>query len=115
AGVASPGGEAIIDLLFPPGQAGRIPVVAVTGRGRTKTTRLIGHLLARPGEVVGVAWARGLDVGGRRLIAPDRGGPGSARAVLLNPRVTVAVLETDWRAEPPRGRRLRPPAAARAR
>jgi cyanophycin synthetase len=95
AGSPRPVGEAIIDLLFPANQNGRIPVVAVTGADRTKTTRLIAHLLARKGEVVGVACAGGLDVGGQRMVAPERpSGARSARAVLLNPRVTVAVLET---------------------
>jgi cyanophycin synthetase len=40
-------GEAMVDELFPAGDNGRIPVVAVTGtNGKTTTTRLIAHLMA---------------------------------------------------------------------
>ncbi len=42
-----PVGEAIVDSLFPKGEDGRIPIIAVTGTsGKTTTTRLIAHLLA---------------------------------------------------------------------
>jgi cyanophycin synthetase len=95
AGKPRPVGEAIVELLFPEGQTGRIPIVAVTGAlGRTTTTRLLAHLLARPGEVVGMACTDGLYIGGRRIDSRAATGPGGARALLLNPRVSVAVLET---------------------
>jgi cyanophycin synthetase len=43
-------GEAIVDHLFPAGEDGRIPVVAVTGtNGKTTTARLIAHLFAASG------------------------------------------------------------------
>ena len=48
-GPPRPVGEAIVDMLFPPGQDGRIPIVAVTGvNGKTTTTRLIAHSPRRP-------------------------------------------------------------------
>jgi cyanophycin synthetase len=88
-------GEAIVDRLFPEGETGRIPIAAVTGiNGATPTARLLAHLLARPGEVVGLACSDGLYVGGRRIDARAASGATSAGALLLNPRVSVAVLET---------------------
>jgi cyanophycin synthetase len=94
-GKPRPVGEAIVSLLFPEGQTGRIPVVAVTGvNGKTTTTRLIAHLLRCPGQVVGVTCTDGMYLDGRRVDTRDCSGPRSARAVLLNPRVDVAVLET---------------------
>jgi cyanophycin synthetase len=96
AGKPRPVGEAIVDRLFPEGQTGRIPIAAVTGtHGKTTTARLLAYLLARPGEVVGLACSDGLYISGRRRIdAPAASGLGGARALLLNPRVSVAVLET---------------------
>jgi cyanophycin synthetase len=95
AGRPRPVGEAIIDMLFPGGQDGRIPIVGVTaplGRG-SDTTRLIAHMLRRAGWRVGFASSDGIYFDGRRLIAGDGRNPAGARAVLLNPAVQVAVLE----------------------
>jgi cyanophycin synthetase len=88
-------GDAVVDLLFPPGATGRIPVVAVTGvNGKTTTTRLIAHLLRRAGLVVGMTCTDGTFIDGRRTDAHDCSGPRSARNVLLHRRVEAAVLET---------------------
>jgi cyanophycin synthetase len=95
AGKPQPVGEAVVDLLFPGGETGRIPIAAVTGvNGKTTATRLLAHLLGRSGRCVGMTCTDGLYVDGRRLVTRDCSGPRSARAVLLNPRVDVAVLET---------------------
>lgn len=106
-GKSRPVGEAIVDLLFPNGQTGRIPLVAVTGvNGKTTTTRLIAHMLRATGKVVGMTCTDGAYLferaapgvlassGGRRIDNRDCSGPRSARAALLNPRVEAAVLET---------------------
>jgi cyanophycin synthetase len=95
AGKPRPVGEAIVGRIFPRGQTGRIPIAAITGvQGKTTTARLLAHLLARPGEVVGLACSDGLYIGGRRIAARAASGPAGAEAILLNPRVSVAVLET---------------------
>jgi cyanophycin synthetase len=95
AGKPRPVGEAIVDSLFPIGETGRIPVVAVTGvNGKTTTTRLIAHVLNRAGRYVGMTCTDGIYLAGRRTETRDCSGPQSARWVLLNPRVEVAVLET---------------------
>ncbi|MGB9804172.1 cyanophycin synthetase, partial [Desulfofundulus sp.] len=88
-------GAAIVDHLFPPGTPSRIPVVAVTGtNGKTTTTRMIGAILARAGLVVGMTTSDGIYIGGERVLAGDTTGPVSARLVLAEPEVDVAVLET---------------------
>jgi cyanophycin synthetase len=81
--------------MFPPGENGRIPIVAVTGvNGKTTTTRLIAHILGVSGRTVGLTCTDGIYIGSRRLDTGDCSGPKSARAVLINPAVEAAVLET---------------------
>jgi cyanophycin synthetase len=88
-------GEAIVDMMFKPGDDARIPIVAVTGtNGKTTTTRCIAHILARTGLRVGMTCTDGIYVEGRRIDTGDCSGPKSARAVLGHPRVDAAVLET---------------------
>jgi cyanophycin synthetase len=94
-GKPRPVGEAIIDLLYPEGQTGRIPLVAVTGvNGKTTTTRLITHILTLTGRTVGMTCTDGIYISGRRIDDGDCSGPQSARSVLLHPGVEAAVLET---------------------
>ncbi len=88
-------GEAIINMMFGPGQTGRIPIVAVTGtNGKTTTIRLITHVLSRLGARVGMTCTDGIFLNGRRIDNGDCSGPKSARCVLSNPCVDAAVLET---------------------
>src|SRR6185295_18998881 len=57
-------GEVIVESLFPAGQDGRIPVVAVTGsNGKTTTTLAIAHVLQRLGRTTGVATTEGVTIG----------------------------------------------------
>ena len=95
AGASRPVGQAMIDALFPPGDDGRIPVVAVTGNnGKTTTVRLIAHLLNQSGRRVGMTGTDGVWVNGARIDTGDCSGPRSARSVLAHPEVDAAVLET---------------------
>jgi cyanophycin synthetase len=94
-GESRPVAGAILESLFPGGDDGRIPVVAVTGvNGKTTTTRLIAHALRRSGLLVGMACTDGVYIGDRCIVRDDCAGPRSARNVLLNPEVEAAVLET---------------------
>lgn len=94
-GKGQPVGEAIVSALFPPGEDGRIPIVAVTGtNGKTTTVRLIAHFLALAGKRVGMTATDGVYVQGRRIDTGDCSGPKSARNILLHPDVDAAVLET---------------------
>jgi cyanophycin synthetase len=93
-GKPRPLGEAIIDTLFPDGQNGRIPTVAVTGtNGKTTTVRLITHLLAQSGLTVGMTNTDGVFVGNQQTDSGDCSGPKSARSVLLHPDAQAAVFE----------------------
>lgn len=88
-------GEAIVEMMFPHGESGRVPVVAVTGvNGKTTTTRLIAHMLRCTGKTVGMTCTDGVYINDRRIDTGDCSGPKSARTVLANPVVDAAVLET---------------------
>jgi cyanophycin synthetase len=90
-----PAADTILDPLFPDGQTGRVPIAAVTGvNGKTTTTRLIAHILARTQRCVGMTCTEGIYIDGERIEAGDCSGPLSARTVLQHPRVEAAVLET---------------------
>ena len=94
-GQPRPVGKTVIDMMFPPGETGRIPIVAVTGvNGKTTTARFAAHLLAQNGRTVGFTSTDGVFVGTRMLDDGDCSGPRSARIVLSNPLVDAAVLET---------------------
>ena len=94
-GQARPVGETVIEMMFPNGAGGRIPIVAITGvNGKTTTTRFTAHLLGQSGKTVGLTSTDGVFIGHRMLDSGDCSGPKSARLVLSNPLADVAVLET---------------------
>jgi len=84
----------IIDMLFPPGQTGRIPIISITGtNGKTTTTRLIAHIGRAAGYKVGCTTTDGIYIGDQLIETGDCTGPHSARTVLRDPWVDLAVLE----------------------
>jgi cyanophycin synthetase len=88
-------GEAIVDMMFPPGENARIPVVAIAGtNGKTTTSRLIGRIFESNGQRVGMTSTDGVYIQGKRTDDGDCSGPRSARNVLLHPDVDAAVFET---------------------
>ncbi len=86
---------AVIDMLFPNGEDGRIPIVAVAGtNGKTTTTRLIAHMAKMKGFQVGYTTTDGVYIQNRLLMSGDCTGPSSAEFVLKDPTVNFAVLES---------------------
>ena len=87
-------GAPMVDMLFPPGEDGRVPLVAVTGtNGKTTTTRLIAHLFAAHGWRTAMTNTDGVYVNGHQIDSGDCSGPKSARNALAHPETDAAVLE----------------------
>jgi cyanophycin synthetase len=85
----------IVEMLYPNQTSSRIPIVAITGtNGKTTVTRLVGHMFDTAHWVVGMTCTDGTFIDGEPILSGDCSGPRSAQAVLLHPRVEVAVLET---------------------
>jgi cyanophycin synthetase len=85
---------AIVDMMYE-GNPKNIPVISVTGtNGKTTTTRMISHVISLMGYSVGMTTTSGVAINGEYIDTGDDTGPKSARSVLLNKDVDVAVLET---------------------
>lgn len=87
-------GKAIIDMIYE-GNPSNIPVISVTGtNGKTTTTRMIGHVLSMMGLNTGMTSTEGIYINNKCIHEGDDSGFNSAKTVLLNKDVDVAVLET---------------------
>ncbi len=85
----------VMDMLFPYGKTGRIPIISITGtNGKTTTSRLIAHIYRQTGQVVGYTTTDGIYVDDHVVEKGDTTGPQSAQVILKDPTVEVAVLET---------------------
>jgi len=85
----------VIDMLFPPGAPSRVPIAAVTGtNGKTTTARMLAHITKMAGYTPGMTTTDGVYIDGQRTVAGDMTGPVSARMVLADPQIDIAVLET---------------------
>ena len=86
--------EPVVDMLFPKGSAGRIPIIAITGtNGKTTTTRLTAHLAKSAGKKVGYTTSDGVYIQNQLMMKGDCTGPISSAFVLKDPTVDFAVLE----------------------
>ncbi|MEO8809335.1 MAG: cyanophycin synthetase [Rhodanobacter sp.] len=85
----------VIDLLFPPGAPSQVPIAAVTGtNGKTTTARMLAHITKMAGYTPGLTTTDGVYIDGQRTVEGDMTGPVSARMVLADPSIDIAVLET---------------------
>jgi cyanophycin synthetase len=85
----------VIEMLFPQGAAARVPIAAVTGtNGKTTTARMLAHISKMAGFTPGMTTTDGVYIDGQRTVPGDMTGPVSARMVLADPQIDIAVLET---------------------
>jgi len=85
----------VIDMLFPAGAPSRVPIAAVTGtNGKTTTARMLAHITKMAGYTPGLTTTDGVYIDGHRTVQGDMTGPVSARMVLADPQIDIAVLET---------------------
>lgn len=93
-GLARNVAEPVVDMLFPRGSAGRIPIIAITGtNGKTTTTRLTAHIAKISGKKVGYTTSDGVYIQNQLMMKGDCTGPISSQFVLKDPTVDFAVLE----------------------
>ncbi|MBN8667293.1 MAG: cyanophycin synthetase [Chitinophagales bacterium] len=86
--------EPVVDMLFPKGSVGRIPIIAITGtNGKTTTTRLTAHIAKSAGKKVGYTTSDGVYIQNQLMMKGDCTGPISSQFVLKDPTVDFAVLE----------------------
>lgn len=86
--------EPIVRMLYPKGTPSRIPVLAVTGtNGKSTVGRMLAHVFTAQGRIVGLTNTSGVYIGAEQVASGDASGPKSARMVLRDPTVEVAVLE----------------------
>ncbi|CAN5156836.1 cyanophycin synthetase [soil metagenome] len=94
-GIARNVSENVVDMLYPKGQNGRIPIIAITGtNGKTTTTRITAHICKAAGYKVGFTTSDGVYIQNQLMMRGDCTGPKSAEFVLKDPTVDLAVLES---------------------
>jgi len=87
-------GARVVDMLFPGGGNGRVPISAITGtNGKTTTVRLLSHMLRHAGRNVGMACTGTIEIDNHVVMRGDYSGPQAASIVLREPTVEQAVLE----------------------
>jgi cyanophycin synthetase len=85
----------VIDMLFPQAAPARVPIAAITGtNGKTTTARMLAHIAKMAGYTPGLTTTDGVYIDGQRTVPGDMTGPVSARMVLADPQIDIAVLET---------------------
>jgi cyanophycin synthetase len=87
--------KAVVANLYPPGARSRIPIVAVTGtNGKSTVVRMVARIGRQMGKTVGLTNTSGVYINDEQILQADASGPKSARMVLRDPTVDLAVLET---------------------
>jgi cyanophycin synthetase len=85
----------VVAMLFPPGASARVPIAAITGtNGKTTTARMLAHVAKMGGYTPGLTTTDGVYIDGQRTVQGDMTGPVSARMVLADPQIDMAILET---------------------
>lgn len=93
-GISRNVGDDIIKVMYN-NNPNNIPVISITGtNGKTTTTRIINSTLSRMGYCVGMTSTDGIYINGECIDSGDDTGAESARCILYNKDIDVAVLET---------------------
>jgi cyanophycin synthetase len=93
-GIARNAAEPVVEMLYPKGTDGRIPIIAITGtNGKTTTSRLTAHICKAAGYKVGFTTSDGVYIQNQLMMKGDCTGPRSAEFVLKDPTVDFAILE----------------------
>lgn len=80
---------------FEKGTISAIPILAISGsNGKTTTTRLLAHMFKTQGKSVGYTTSDGIYINNVMVDEGDTTGPISAKLVLSDERVELAVLES---------------------
>jgi cyanophycin synthetase len=81
-------GAAIVDMLYPSPDTGRISTVAITDtNGKITVARMIERVLSEQFGTVGLTTTEGTWIGGRQVASVDATWPWSARLVLGEPAI----------------------------
>lgn len=84
----------IVRSSFPDSEAGRIPVVGVTGSlGKTTTCQVLAHIGRKAGKTVGLTTTQGTWSGTFRIRNEDSSGGAAALQLLADPTVEMGVFE----------------------
>jgi cyanophycin synthetase len=85
----------VMEMLFPRGSRSRVPIIAITGtNGKSTVGRMVKQVIRQTGCTVGLTSTSGVLVNDIVVAEGDATGPRSARLILRDPTVEVAVLET---------------------
>src|SRR3546814_19856994 len=86
----------VIDMLFTPGRASRIPILAITGNnGKSTTVRMVAAILRQAGSNVGLQKTSGIYFNDNLITAADARGHTSAadwKSDVEGQRVRVVVV-----------------------
>ncbi|GDY07263.1 cyanophycin synthetase [Planctomycetia bacterium] len=94
-GQPQPVGDAIVELMFPGGEDGRIPIVGIAGGAEaSQIGRLIAGLLRKLGRRVGLAMGCEISVDDQRPYVLRGSDQDRIRSLLLHPRVEAAIFES---------------------
>jgi cyanophycin synthetase len=84
-------------MLFPKGTAAAIPIIAARGtNGKTTTARMIARMCRAQRSTTRYTTTEGIYINGRLFVEGDCSGPASARFVLKDASVEIAVLVCTW-------------------
>jgi cyanophycin synthetase len=84
-----------VEMLFPADVKTRIPLISITGSsGKTAAAKLIAYCLKQEGYHIGMANSEGLFIDDMQLLKGDMTYATSAKLVLKDPAVDLAILET---------------------